>query len=1241
MEKISSLSKLHDFFKKINFKLEDGKKDVWSKEYKNHANYYIKIKINLEHINKSIIDYGNKIKIGRKTTSTFFQDESLVILECVNRLLEKGYSPNSIYLEPKWSLGHKEKGFLDIIVFDKNKESSFLMIECKKNIKELEKERQKTIKDGGQIFSYYIQQPETKYLCLYSSELGEKEIIYNNHIVKVQDSFRDKGQQDIHEEWDKLFEENGIFEDNITPYNVEFCGIKKENLTELNENDGRFIFNRFAEILRKNVISDKTNAFNKIFNLFLCKIVDEDSKKDSEELDFQWREDEDNKIVMLRLNDLYKRGMKEYLKINISDYSESDIDSLLAKGNKESLQKMKDIIIELRLYTNNEFAFKEVFDKDTFDDNCIVVKEVVKLLEKYRLKYTTKQQFLGDFFEKLLNTGIKQEAGQFFTPTPLSRFVCKSIPISNIIDRKNENKEIDFLPHIIDFASGSGHFLTEIMGEVNNSILKINPNDIRGGKRAIDNFESIKNNYIWAKNYVYGIEKDYRLAKTSKVSCFLNGDGDANIICADGLDSFHKSKDYMGLLKTSDISKDNERFDILISNPPYSINGFKNTLKHGNESFDLFDDLTNNSSEIECLFIERATQLVKAGGYVGIVLPTSLLDNNNGLYPSTRKMIISNFEIYGIVELRDNAFMETGKNTSIFFMKKRKKDFLNKAKSTINNFLKEKNDLSFNSNEDIFSKYLSYAWEDINIEDYISIFSDNPSEKIKTSQKYEDYLEDNKKITHEKIISIEKEKLLFFLLSYNQKIVLVKSGEKKEEKRFLGYEFSRRRGYEGIKIYLDNKGEIETKLFDGGDLLNKDKINSYILRNFLGEEIDEISEELKDNLKISDLHDIIDFADSSDSLFMSTSKKKLIESKFDKVRIKKLVKDEKIIVGTGTNAPQEPKYYVNGKYPFIKADNLNYVDNEGFIIPNKESFVNDLAKEKFNFKEVEESTILFPKSGQSINTDNIGITKEKSFIVNHLAFISSKDKEFIKYLFYLLRDYGVSNLQSMSEGYPSINLNKDLYKFEIPLPNDTIIKNIIKDNQKIENEKKPLLDEISLLNNKLKDMVTKSDGTEKPLIRILVDIEDKINKIQAREYRKNGEIPIVSQGADFISGYTDEEIEPIKKSLPVIVFGDHNKTVKYIDFPFICGADGVKILKPNKEVHPKIFYYLIKYLNIWGDARYSRHYKYLIKAKIKIPEEQEELLNKIEIIEEQIKEAKFKISKLDGETKNILTKYLN
>ena len=216
------------------------------------------------------------------------------------------------------------------------------------------------------------------------------------------------------------------------------------------------IFNRFAEILRRHAVSDKSNAYNKVFNLFLCKIVDEDEKTDNATMDFQWKKGEIGEEVIGRLSELYKRGMKKYLKLEVTDHTESEFERVLNNSlNEQALQ----IFREIRLYKDNEFAFKEVINKETFDNNAKVIKEVVKLLEPYKIKYSTKQQFLGDFFEKLLNIGIKQEEGQFFTPIPIARFMVFSLPISDIIQKKIADREADFLPYVIDHACGSGHSL--------------------------------------------------------------------------------------------------------------------------------------------------------------------------------------------------------------------------------------------------------------------------------------------------------------------------------------------------------------------------------------------------------------------------------------------------------------------------------------------------------------------------------------------------------------------------------------------------------------------------------------------------------------------------------------------------------------------------------------------------------------------------------------------------------------
>ena len=360
----------------------------------------------------------------------------------------------------------------------------------------------------------------------------------------------------------------------------------------------------------------------------------------------------------------------------------------------------------VRLHKNNEFAFKEVYDEKSFEENAIVVREVVELLQPFQIRYGHKQQFLGDFFELLLSTGIKQEAGQFFTPVPIAKFIISSLPLRELIKQKIAKDETHFLPYIIDYAAGSGHFLTESMDEVQNIINEIDESKQRPSvKRNLSSWKI--NPFDWAYDFVYGIEADYRLVKTAKVSCFLNGDGLANVIHADGLDHFQKSIDYKGKLKevSKDDPKENGVFDVLIANPPYSVSAFKNTLKNGEESFDLYNRLTDDSSEIECLFIERTKQLLKLGGWAGIILPSSIL-SNLGIYTDARQIILKYFAIKAIAEFGSNTFMATGTNTVTLFLERRSNNDWKKIESAIKKFFDKPKEANVNGVEKAFGKYV-------------------------------------------------------------------------------------------------------------------------------------------------------------------------------------------------------------------------------------------------------------------------------------------------------------------------------------------------------------------------------------------------------------------------------------------------------------------------------------------------------------------------------------------------------
>jgi len=109
------------------------------------------------------------------------------------------------------------------------------------------------------------------------------------------------------------------------------------------------------------------------------------------------------------------------------------------------------------------------------------------------------------------------------------------------------------------------------------------------------------------------------------------------------------------------------------------------------------------------------------------------------------------------------------------------------------------------------------------------------------------------------------------------------------------------------------------------------------------------------------------------------------------------------------------------------------------------------------------------------------------------------------------------------------------------------------------------------------------------------------SKIPQTLYLKKGKYPIVDQGSNIIAGYTNNESLVYKHDTPVIVFGDHTRIFKYVDFNFAIGADGTKIIHPNLNiVNPKYFYFVLRNSDLPNDG-YNRHYKYLNSIEIPLP----------------------------------------
>ena len=134
------------------------------------------------------------------------------------------------------------------------------------------------------------------------------------------------------------------------------------------------------------------------------------------------------------------------------------------------------------------------------------------------------------------------------------------------------------------------------------------------------------------------------------------------------------------------------------------------------------------------------------------------------------------------------------------------------------------------------------------------------------------------------------------------------------------------------------------------------------------------------------------------------------------------------------------------------------------------------------------------------------------------------------------------------------------------------------------------------------------------LKNIAYTISSKSYQILEKQIKKTGKLPVISQSGSFVEGYTDE-IKFIFDNYPVIVFGDHTKNVKFVDFSFVVGADGVKIIKPLKYVDSKFLYYVISDASVKIENRgYGRHFQFIDKYFYAIPplSEQKRIVAKIE-----------------------------
>ncbi len=1109
--------------------------------------------------------YPQGIKIHDTTTSNFSHPENFVVFECVHRLLEKGYKAESLELEKKWRLGGELKGGkADILVRD-NQDNTYLIIECKttqennKTKSEFSKEWERMKENGGQLFSYFQQEKATKFLCLYTSDLEaeSKSIKYQNYIIQAFDNDEYLQENDIEKSYKKAsnntelfavwkesyelqFFTQGIFENDVNAYKILETTPTFSKLKELKE-EGKY--HEFAKILRKHNISGKENAFDKLVNIFLCKIYDESFNKNNLKFGYFGVMADTYASMQDRLMLLYKEAMSEFLGEEITFVSNDDIEKAFKKLHAKDLKaQIQKHIKELKFYSNNDFAFLEVHNKELFLQNALVLKEIIELFAPYKLTQNSTNQFLGNLFELFLQKGMKQDEGQFFTPIQICEFIMYALPLDSMLSSKPLK--------VLDFACGAGHFLNTYANEL---------------KRYIK--QDLQEHY----KQIYGIEKEYRLSKVAKVSSAMYGQNEINILYADALATHELENPKTDSGNKQKLQIDNHSFDLLIANPPYSVKGFLETLSaKSKKTYTLFTNEINieTNNAIECFFIERANQLLKDNAKAAIILPSSIL-NKDGIYKSTREILLINFDFIAIVELGSGTFGATGTNTIILFLRKKDsftpenatisqdysniknyiesghlsqnepykdyikafnaycdfrgfdkgeyESFLNGSlesqpviMSVANNLKKHNRDISpmaqydknLESNHNL-DKVLSETKDtEQNIEntksttqlleldtfkEYHAAFKETSDyKKLLESKAYKDS-KDKDTLAHNAFLAyaraIEKDKLLYFSLALNQAPIIIKApSDNKEQKKFLGYEWSNKKGNEGLK---ELHSPYLSPLFERDNPHNPNKLAHLIRQAFL-EISSPIPQDLSPYAFKAKLIDMLDFSkvDFNKSISLNPiysqgkgkTQNPFENCKYELVKLGETLKD----LGKG----KRPASFANssGEYNFYKSSLEIY---------------------KCTAYDFDTEAIIIGDGG----TANIHYYKGKFSVTDH-AYIFEKlnDEISLRYIYFVIRN----NLNLLQAGFKGIGLQNIAKKFikeqvKIPLPPLEIQAQIVSECERVEEQYNTIRMSIEKYQELIKAILVKcgivdsSEGGSRDFIASLLDsiqeLESKLNAL--------------------------------------------------------------------------------------------------------------------------------------------------
>lgn len=886
---------------------------------------------------------------------------------------------------------------------------------------------------------------------------------------------------------------------------------------------------------------------------------------------------------------------------------------------------------------------------------------------------------------------MKQDEGQFFTPIQICEFIMYSLPLQEMLSKNSKALRV------IDYACGAGHFLNTYANEL---------------KRYLTEDE-LKEHY---KN-IYGIEKEYRLSKVSKVSSAMYGQNEINILYADALASFELANTNNLEGEKAKPQIESNSFDLLIANPPYSVKGFLETLSDKSKNtYKLFNDdiniETNNS--IECFFCERANQILNDNAKAAIILPSSIL-NKDSIYKNTREILFQNFDFIAIVELGNQTFGATGTNTIILFL--RKKETFKQENHLISqdySLIKERIEAeNLKDNESFYQNYLNtYCdFRKFDKELYSNFLNGNLDSKLAELEAFKDYrnafrqTSDYKKLKESKIYkeskdkqdledkaflayaqAIEKDKLLYFSLSLNQEVLIIKSpSDIKEQKKFLGYEWSNRKGDEGLKELHE---PYLSPLFERGNPQNETKLNTLICKAFL-KTLSDIPKDLQGYASKARLIDMMDFEKVEFNKAISLNVKSRDElnpfknSKFELVRL-----GEVCDLFNGY-AFKKTDYVEKSNTLLIRIGNIR--PNGEFDAEHKIQYLPDNFNNKYKDYLLNDGDVIIAMTDMGNAMNILGVPtivknkNNRNFLLNQRVgkLFNFSEKIIVQYLKYALSSNEVKK-QFKLQGYGGLQINlgkTQILSTKIPLPPLEIQKQIVAECEKVEEQYNTLSLSIEEYQKLIKAILQKCGIIEDDQEYELNSILDKINNLckinldseflssfnkTIKEYALSNPIFKLSIGKRVLNNELLENGQiPVYSANVLEVFGFVNKEIlqDYDNDSVLWGIDGdwmVGFIPKNKKFYPTDHCGVLrvddtkinaKYISfILNEAGKKQGFSRKLRAsidrikalRVKLPslEFQDQIADITDKIEKKINEYKIELDRLEKEKEKILQKYL-